>query len=529
MTDTAATPPARVLYIEDDPTAASLVRTHLAREGYEVVVAATAEEGRRAFRETPPDVCLLDLGLPDASGFDLLQQLRRERPQLPVIIVTASSSIQDAVQATRLGATDYVTKPVDAPRLTISIRNALQLIRQAEEIGRLKQETGETELAYPLDQVLRQLVERGGSDLHLKIGRPPLMRVSSDLQASDFPVVDEAMMQAILRKLLGKQGFLDLLENFEHDCSYVVPSLARFRVNAFKRMGVFGTALRTIPLSTPSIDSLSLPQVLKDICKAPQGMVLVTGPTGSGKSTSLAAMIEHLNETQPLHIVTIEDPVEFVYADKKCTINQRQLGSDVKSLHEALRRVLRQDPDVILMGEMRDMETIELAMHAAETGHLVFSTLHTNDAKQTLDRIVDTFPPAGAHQVRSMLAMTLQAVISQRLVRRADGKGRTAAVEVMINAGNIRELIAEGKTSSIEKAMAQAGEYYRMQTFNQSLAKLVQAKTITEEEALGAANNPGDLRLLIKGVNSGSGVNMNSPSTPAPQGDSGRVKISRGF
>ena len=394
MPDPSVLLPARILYVEDDATSVKIVRALLSAEGHEVVAVATGQECLRVFRDAPPDLCLLDLTLPDASGLDLLKQLRREHPDIPVVIVTASSSVQDAVAATRLGATDYLGKPVDAARLAVTLRNAIQLNRQRAEIERLRLEAGEAESTYPLDAVLRQLMERGGSDVHLKIGRPPLLRVSSDLLPGDFPVLDEPNMQAILRKLLGKEGFLDLLENFEHDCSYMVPSLARFRVNAFKRMGVFGAALRAIPLATPTIESLALPAVLKDICRAPQGMVLVTGPTGSGKSTSLAAMIDHLNETQPLHIVTIEDPVEFVYTDKKSTINQRQLGSDVKSLKEALRRVLRQDPDVILMGEMRDAETIELAMHAAETGHLVFSTLHTNDAKQTLDRIVDTFPPA---------------------------------------------------------------------------------------------------------------------------------------
>src|SRR5579863_228136 len=300
-----------------------------------------------------------------------------------------------------------------------------------------------------IDAILKELVGRRGSDLHLKVGRPPLMRISSDLLPSEFPPLGEEEMNQTLRKLVGDQGWARLESEFEVDASYEIKDVARFRLNAFKERGQFGAALRVIPLSTPTIDGMGHPAVLKDICQAPQGLVLVTGPTGSGKSTTLAAMISHINETQPLHIVTIEDPIEFLYSDKMCTVRQRQLGTDVKSLSEALRRVLRQDPDVILMGEMRDPETIELAMHAAETGHLVFSTLHTNDAKQTLDRIVDAFPPEAAHQVRSMLALTLRAVISQRLVPRADGKGRVAAAEVMINSPMIRDLIAEGKTSQI--------------------------------------------------------------------------------
>jgi twitching motility protein PilT len=377
-----------------------------------------------------------------------------------------------------------------------------------------------------IDAVLKELVSRRGSDLHLKVGRPPLMRISSDLLPSEFAPVSDADMQEILQKLLGKEGWTRLSTDFEVDASYEIKDVARFRLNAFKERGQFGAAMRVIPLVTPTIDGMGLPAVLKDICQAPQGLVLVTGPTGSGKSTTLAAMISHINETQPLHIVTIEDPIEFLYSDKMCTVRQRQLGTDVKSLSEALRRVLRQDPDVILMGEMRDPETIELAMHAAETGHLVFSTLHTNDAKQTIDRIIDAFPSDAHHQIRAQMALALQAVVSQRLVRRADGSGRVAALEVMINSPQIRELIQEGKTTSIEKAMAASGDYYRMQTFNQSLAKLTMDKAITEAEATAASTSPNDLKLLLKGV-TGGGVNAGGKQTQAETKPV--MKINRSF
>jgi twitching motility protein PilT len=370
-----------------------------------------------------------------------------------------------------------------------------------------------------LDAILKELVGRRGSDLHLKVGRPPLMRIASDLLPSEFPPLDEASMEAILKKLLGEDGWRRLLEDFELDSAYEIPGLARFRLNAFKERGFFGVAMRAIPLTTPTIDGLGHPAVLKDICQSPQGLVLVTGPTGSGKSTTLAAMITHINDTQPLHIVTIEDPIEFVYTDKMCAIRQRQLGNDVKSFSEALRRVLRQDPDVILVGEMRDPETIELAMHAAETGHLVFSTLHTNDAKQTVDRIISTFPTDAHAQVRAQLALSLRAVVSQRLVRREDGNGRVASIEVMINSPNIRELIQEGKTSGIDKVMSASGDYYRMQTFNQSLARLVMDKVISESEALGSSTNPGDLKLSLKGIQSGGHATETRPA----------MKVSKGF
>jgi twitching motility protein PilT len=517
-----ATPRAlKILYAEDDRTSAHLVRTILERERYQAEIVATGRECLARAADGAPDLILLDLTLQDASGLEVLEKLRSAHPDIPIVIVTASQAIEDAVTAIKRGATDYLAKPIDGQRLLVSVRNALKLTLQQREIERLRVEAGLGPARVDIDAVLRDLVARSGSDLHLKSGRPPLLRISGDLLPGDYPSLDEGDVSSILRKILGKEGYRTLLEHFECDTSYVIPGVARFRVNAFKRTGQFGAVLRAIPLSSPTIDQLGLPPVLRDICKAPQGMVLLTGPTGSGKSTTLASMIEHINETQPYHVVTIEDPIEFLYTDKKCSINQRQLGTDVTSLTEALRRVLRQDPDVILVGEMRDRETIELAMHAAETGHLVFSTLHTNDAKQTLDRIVDMFPPESAHQVRSILALTLQAVISQRLVRRANGQGRVAALEIMINSPNIRDLISEGKTASIEKAIASSGDYYRMQTFNQSLAKLVQDRTISEEEALTTSANPGDLRLLLRGIQSGSG-------TATRETDS-KPRITRGF
>ncbi len=482
----------------------AFVRASLEGCGYSLQTAATADEALTQFKERPPQACLLDLTLPDGSGLDLLRSLSRQYSEVPVIVVSSSAAVHDVVAAMRLGATDYLSKPIDPKRLFVSLGNALQLPWQKKELARLQAQVEEDSVQVRIEEVLKDLVLRGGSDLHLKVGRPPLMRLSGDLVESAYPSLTEGDLHDILVRVLGPDGVRALERDYEYDASYLLSDIARFRVNAFRRLGSYGAAFRVIPLAVPTIELMGLPPVLRDICKAPQGLVLVTGPTGSGKSTTLAAMIDHLNSTQPLHIVTIEDPVEFVYTDKRSTLSQRQLGSDTKSLSEALRRVLRQDPDVILMGEMRDRESMELAMHAAETGHLVFSTLHTNDAKQTLDRIVDAFPSEAAHQVRSMLALTLRAVVSQRLVPRADGKGRVVAAEVMVNSPNVRDLIAEGKTSQIEKAIASSGDYYQMQTFNQSLAKLIQDRSVTEEAGFAASTNPGDLRLLVRGITSGS-------------------------
>lgn len=392
-----------------------------------------------------------------------------------------------------------------------------------------------------IDEILKDMVARKGSDLHLKVGRPPMMRVAGSLLPSEFAVVTHDEMYNVILQLADQKTLDKYREEMDADFAYAIKDLARFRVNALHQMGEPGAVLRTIPLKIPTVDSLNLPPVIKDIVAKPQGLILVTGPTGSGKSTTLAAMIQQINETEACHIMTIEDPVEFVYTDKLCTINQRQIGQDVKSFTEALRRALRQDPDVILMGELRDQETIEIAMHAAETGHLVFGTLHTNDAKQSMDRIIDTFP-AGMHsQVRSVLSLVLEAVISQRLVKKADGTGRVGACEVMIASPQVRELIKEGRINDIEKAMMKAGSYYRMQTFNQCLAQLALDNVITQEDALSTSSTPDDLRLLLKGISTsgtqaGTGAAASQSKVIKPEGaeapkppEETKPKVSRGF
>ncbi|MEK7865634.1 MAG: type IV pilus twitching motility protein PilT [Planctomycetota bacterium] len=358
-----------------------------------------------------------------------------------------------------------------------------------------------------VDDLLRELAEKGGSDLHLKAGRPPMMRVSGDLLPTDHPILSADEVRKLVFGIMDPRRVSRFDDDLEADFSYEVPGLARFRVNAFHQLGKVSAVMRRIPIMILSLDELGHPKVLKEVCDRPQGLVLVTGPTGSGKSTTLAAMIAEINRKSPCHIITIEDPVEFVHIDDKSTINQREVGQDVKDFEAALKRALRQDPDVILVGEMRDRITIETAIRAAETGHLVFSTLHTNDSKQTIDRILDYFPGDEKIQVRAMLALSLEAVVSQRLVRRADGRGRVAAMEIMVASPQIRQLMHEGKIGEIEKAMAQSGSYYGMQTFNQSLANLVKDGVISSEEALAVSTNPGDLGLLLRGIGgSGSGT-----------------------
>jgi twitching motility protein PilT len=357
-----------------------------------------------------------------------------------------------------------------------------------------------------LDQVLIDLGQRGGSDLHLKTGRPPCFRLHGDLiPQTTYPDMSAEDMRETMFKLMGPERARIFEQELEADFSYDIPGYARFRVNVFVQRGQIGSIMRLIPLSVPTLDGMGLPPVLKSFGDHPNGLVIVTGPTGSGKSTTLAAIIQYINGKYQNHILTIEDPVEFVYTDELSTINQRELGLDTHELHRALRAALRQDPDVILMGEMRDAETIHFGITAAETGHLVFSTLHTNDAKQSLDRILGTFEGSEANQIRMQLALVLRAVLCQRLVKRSDGQGRVAAIEIMINTGHIKQLIEEGSTRDLEKAILE-GSHYGMQTFNLALYDLYKRGLITEAGALEASGTPDDLKLMMRGVRRGAGT-----------------------
>lgn len=390
-----------------------------------------------------------------------------------------------------------------------------------------------------IEYLLRELDNKGGSDLHLKVGRPPLMRIAGDLLQTDSAPLTDSELRAALYEMMGERIVKKFEDSLESDFSYDIPGMARFRVNIFVQRGNIGAVMRLIPMDVPTVDLLGLPPVLKTISENLDGLVLVTGPTGSGKSTTLASMIEHVNNTAPVHVITIEDPIEFVYEDKMATINQRELGIDTGSLSAALRAALRQDPDVILMGEMRDPETIGFGITAAETGHLVFATLHTNDAKQTIERILDTMPPDARDMVRAQISILLRAIVCQHLCKRADGTGRVAAQEILVNSPQMSQLIEEGKTRSIDRALTEGG-YYGMQTFNQALYNLVQDGTISQDEALTATANPEDLKLMFRGIQRGTtsgetGADAASNASAAfnaepsaPQQEK-KPKIDRGF
>jgi twitching motility protein PilT len=345
-----------------------------------------------------------------------------------------------------------------------------------------------------LDHLLKVLLSLKGSDLHVKAGEPPIMRVHGNLaRRTEFPVCSHDDTRALLYSIMTPERQQRYEKVMELDMAYAIPGVARFRVNCFRQRNAVGAVFRLIPIRVTTIDELGLPQVLKQIAMLPRGLVLVTGPTGSGKSTSLAAMVDHINEHKATHIVTIEDPIEFTHGDKLSAITQRELEMDTHSFADALRHVMRQNPDIILVGEMRDLETIALALTAAETGHLVFSTLHTTDAAQTVDRIIDVFEPERQEQIRAQLSVTLQAVISQTLLPRMDEAGRVAAFEVLIATPAIRNLIREKKTHQIYSTI-QTGTELGMQSLDMHLLDLYKQRMVSFDDALAKSSNPIEFR-----------------------------------
>ncbi|HSD79145.1 MAG TPA: PilT/PilU family type 4a pilus ATPase [Solirubrobacteraceae bacterium] len=355
-------------------------------------------------------------------------------------------------------------------------------------------------MALDLHAALTHLVQVGGSDLHLKVPARPAIRLNGTLAplAGTEPLHPDET-EAIVRRMIGadEAKLREFQESGEVDLAYSLEGVARFRVNAFRQRGSASLVIRTIPFLIRSFEELGLPPVMRTLAEEERGIILLTGTTGSGKSTTLAAMIDHINNVMAKHIVTIEDPIEFLHKDKRSLINQREVGEDTGSFKQALRRVLRQDPDVILIGEMRDEETVHTALSAAETGHLVFSTVHTVDAVETVNRLIDFFPPHMHQQVRAMLAGTLKGAISQRLVKTADGSGRVAVCEVLRMTGRVRDMIMDPtQTGRLHEVIAD-GAYYGMQSFDQALFGHVKAGRITMEEALKAATSPNDFKLLV--------------------------------
>jgi twitching motility protein PilT len=350
-------------------------------------------------------------------------------------------------------------------------------------------------------QVLQELVRRNGSDLHLKVGRPPTVRTDGELIPLEQPPLRPEDLRALAEQLMTPRQVKQFADEKECDFAIGVPGVGRFRVNVYQQRGSLCYAMRAIPYQARTISELNLPSVLEDIANKPRGLVLVTGVTGSGKSTALAAMIQHVNENRRANVITIEDPIEFLHRDINCHINQREVGTDTATFGQALRRVLRQDPDVILIGEIRDLETLDTALKAADTGHLVFSTLHTTDATQTINRVLSFYPPHQQAEVRFSLASALQAVVSLRLVPRSDKAGRIPACEVLINTAAVRDNIRDmGKTLNIPDLIKEGAVQYGMQSFDQSLMQHYSRGVISYESAVFYASSPAEFALRVQGV-----------------------------
>ena len=356
-------------------------------------------------------------------------------------------------------------------------------------------------MAVTMHQLLKTLVDQNGTDLHITTNSPPQIRIDGKMVPLQVPPMTPSETKNLTYSVLTDAQKHRFEESLELDLSFGVKGLARFRANIFYQRGAVAGAFRTIPWEIRDLKSLGLPDVVETLCEKPRGLVLVTGPTGSGKSTTLASMVDKINADRHEHIVTIEDPIEYLHAHKSCLVNQRELHADTKSFASALRSVLRQDPDVVLIGEMRDLETIESALRIAETGHLTFATLHTNSAAQSINRIIDVFPPHQQSQVRAQLSFVLEGIMCQALLPTASGQGRALAIEIMVPNAAIRNLIREDKVHQIYSAMQVGQLQYGMQTFNQSLASLVNKRQIAQDLALAMSSNPDELRdMLSRGV-----------------------------
>ncbi len=359
--------------------------------------------------------------------------------------------------------------------------------------------------SFDYKSVLQHMIQANASDLHLKVGRPPTLRVDGHMVSLEMAPLKQEDLRSLAEQIMAPKNIKEFSEQKESDFALAVPGIGRFRVNAYQQRGTIAYALRTVPFQAKTIAELNLPEVCERIALMPRGLILVTGITGSGKSTALASMLHYINQNRHANIITIEDPIEFLHRDIKSSINQREVGTDTNSFGQALRRVLRQDPDILLVGEIRDIDTLDTALKAAETGHLVFSTLHTTDATQTINRILSFYPPHQQTEVRYVLSTALKAIISLRLVRRADKKGRVPAAEVLVNTEAVRDQIRDmSKALNIPQLIREGAVAYGMQSFDQSLMNWYSKGIVSYDDALFAASNPAEFALRVQGIGSAS-------------------------
>jgi len=548
----------RVLVVHDDAGLVDRLRTQLVTlaADVEVVNALSGPRAQGMMSQSMPDVLVVDAELLGVDGYEFTKQVKSEgaSKDVPVIIVSLAADESSALKARQVGASALLAANGPIENLTSRIialsqgapapvagaapgapataaapggpspvagYGAPQAVapqpvgggqpgpapsygapqpvsaNPMPDVTVTSSGSGPASDTPHIDDLLRLMLERGGSDLHITVGSPPGIRQRGEIIPIENmkPLMPRDTMEMILG-LLSEEQRRRFETELELDFAYSIPGVSRFRANVLQQRNSMGAVFRVIPIKIPTMEELLLPKVCQYLAERPRGLVLVTGPTGSGKSTTLAAMINHINATRPVHIITMEDPIEFMHRNKKAYVNQREVGEDTHSFAAALKRVLRQDPDVILVGEMRDLETISAAITAAETGHLVLATLHTTGGPETIDRVIDVFPPHQQQQVRMQLSSTLEGVLSQVLLRSTDGRSRVMAMEIMLGIPAISNLIREGKTHQME-TIIQGGASLGMQTLDQHLKNLLTAGKVTFEEAISKAKNPRELAAML--------------------------------
>lgn len=504
-----------ILVVDDEPAVRRLQERWLSGQGYRCLGAETMAEALAILKAGPVDVALLDVSMPTGSGLLLAHQIHEYFPGTVVIMVTALAEFSSATEAMRAGAVDYLVKPVSVETLLRSVSQGLERarVRRQRATAEAEHPTAEEspratttddragampETAPRIDRLFRAMCAAGASDLHLSVSVPPMIRKDGHMQPleADAPALEASDVVRLLQDIVPGKNREEFEQRHDSDFAYDLEGVARFRGNIFMDRKGMGAVFRIIPTQILTAEDLGLsPHILK-LCGLNKGLVLVTGPTGSGKSTTLSAMIDYINRTRNDHIITLEDPIEFVHPNQRCLVNQREVHTHTRSFKDALRAALREDPDVLLIGEMRDLETIAIAIETAETGHLVFGTLHTTTAISTVDRIIDQFPSDRQAQIRVMLSESLRGVIAQNLCRRTGG-GRVAALEVLIVNPAISNLIREGKTVQIQ-SMMQVGKASGMVTLNESLADLVRTGQVDPAEAIAKAVDKNGLDMLLK-------------------------------
>ncbi len=506
----------KVLVVDDDLSLFERIQAYCAAKAPEIAVLSAMSGARATAIATSqhPDVILVDAEIPDDDGYLLCAKLRdnAELEGAQIVMLAGTADEVAEVRAHDAGAVGVLASGADPSEILAAIRRvATKPPASSTQTAGTPSVPADPRIAASarpvkpgsrsddlnVDDLLRLLLDREGSDLHLTAGSPPGLRIRGEIHPVENcePLTPKDTQDLILA-LLSEEQRRRFDAELELDFAYSIPGLSRFRCNVFQQRNSMGAVFRCIPLSIPSLDDLHLPKVCRFLAERPRGLVLVTGPTGSGKSTTLAAMIDHINATRPVHIVTLEDPIEFMHRNKKAYVNQREIGADTRSFASALRRVLRQDPDVILVGEMRDLETISAAITAAETGHLVLATLHTTGGPETVDRIIDVFPPHQQQQIRMQLSATLEGVLSQVLLRSADGVSRTMAMEIMLGVPAISNLIREGKTHQMP-TIIHGAQSVGMQTLDQHIKQLLTAGLVTFDEAISKAKEPRELAAML--------------------------------